>query len=166
MDFFELVRKTRSCRRFDETRTVDPDTMRMLVEHARLVPSGANVQPLKYVGVCSPEWNAKVFSTLAWAGYLTDWPGPAEGERPTAYIIVCTDTALRQEAAIVFENYNSWKRGIWKTLNEIVQDPQRPTMMPQAQNLVFARHPHYIQNGYDGVLHFPRQQFGSGGIGQ
>ncbi len=31
---------------------------------------------------------------LAWTGYLTEWEGPAEGERPAAYIVQCLDTSL------------------------------------------------------------------------
>lgn len=44
--------------------------------------------------VADPQTNARIFPTLTWAAYLKDWPGPAEGERPTAYIVVLLDTTL------------------------------------------------------------------------
>jgi len=87
----DLVRKNRSTRRFDQSKGVGPDTLRELVELARLSASGGNLQPLRFVLSCEAEGNAAIFTHLAWAGYLKDWPGPAEGERPAAYIIVLHD---------------------------------------------------------------------------
>jgi nitroreductase len=96
MDFAELVRGSRTFRRFDESHAVSPETMRALVDCARMTPSGGNMQTLRYYCTCSAEWNARVFSTLAWAGYLPEWGGPQAGERPSAYVIVCNDTSLKR----------------------------------------------------------------------
>ena len=60
----------------------------------RIVPSTANSQAIKFMLVNEPTQNAAIFHTLGWAGKLTDWPGPVEGERPTAYIILLCDLAL------------------------------------------------------------------------
>jgi len=98
MDFPSLVKKTRSYRRFDQQYAISEETVRDLVECGRLTPSGGNQQPLKYYAIHTPSANAAVFDTLAWAGYLSDWPGPPEGERPTGYIAICTDTSVRESA--------------------------------------------------------------------
>lgn len=89
----DLIVKNRSCRRFYENETVDLEVLHELVDLARLSPSGANLQPLRYILSCTREKNALIFPHLAWAGYLKDWPGPEEGERPAAYIILLGDTA-------------------------------------------------------------------------
>ncbi len=90
----DLIARSRSCRRFDESFAIERATLEELVELARLSPSAANLQPLKYILSCDPETNAAIFPHLAWAGYLKDWPGPAEGERPTAYIVILGDTEI------------------------------------------------------------------------
>jgi nitroreductase len=90
----DLIRKNRSYRRFEQDYQIDLDTLRELVDLARLSASVSNRQALRFILSADPEVNAKIFSTLAWAGFLTDWPGPAEGERPSAYIIILHDTDL------------------------------------------------------------------------
>jgi len=92
--FKDLVLRNRSYRRFDETKTVDENTLRELVDLARHCAAAANLQPLKYLLSCTPEQNDRIFPYLAWAGYLQEWKGPAAGERPTAYIIILGDTTI------------------------------------------------------------------------
>lgn len=96
----ELILKNRSYRRFDQSRRVERETLRELVDLARLSPSGANAQPLKYWLSQEPESNALIFQHLAWAGYLKDWPGPEEGERPAAYIVILGDTRIKTEFGV------------------------------------------------------------------
>jgi len=90
----ELVRASRSYRRFDEDHALEDATLRELVELTRYVPSAANRQPLKYIPCRDPAVNERIFPCLAWAGYLQDWDGPAKGERPTGYIIVLSDNDI------------------------------------------------------------------------
>ena len=90
----DLVRQNRSCRRFYQEHRIEADTLRELVDLGRLSASGANLQPLKYIISCRPEQNEIIFASLSWAGYLQDWPGPPEGEKPAAYIIILADTAI------------------------------------------------------------------------
>jgi len=92
----DLVMKNRSCRRFYEDTVIELETLRELVNLARLSPSGSNLQSLKYILSQSPQENALIFPHLRWAGYLKDWPGPEEGERPSAYIVILGDTQISQ----------------------------------------------------------------------
>lgn len=87
----DLILRSRSIRRFKEDASVSLKALRELVDLARLTPSAANLQPLKYVISKDKALNEKVFSTLAWAGYLKDWDGPAPGERPGGYVIILGD---------------------------------------------------------------------------
>jgi nitroreductase len=95
---YDLVLKTRSFRRFKEDESIDMETLRYLVDLARLGGSARNVQPLKYLLVNAPALNAKIFPHLGWAGYLREWSGPKEGERPAAYIVCLLDTRISNEA--------------------------------------------------------------------
>jgi len=90
----DLVLKNRSYRRFHEKAPVEWETLKELVDLARHSASAANLQPLKYVLSCDAERNSLIFSHLAWAAYLKDWPGPAEGERPAAYIVILGDKGI------------------------------------------------------------------------
>ena len=92
----DLIVKNRSYRRFYEEVPIELETLRQLVDLARLSASAGNLQPLKYIFSSDPQKNALIFPHLAWAGYLKDWPGPDKGERPSAYIIILGDTKISQ----------------------------------------------------------------------
>ena len=90
----KLVRNNRSCRRFYENELNDQNTLKALVNLARLSASGANLQPLKFILSCEPKKNESIFSCLTWAAYLKEWKGPVEGERPSAYIVILGDSSI------------------------------------------------------------------------
>lgn len=96
MNLKELIFKTRSYRRFDESHKIDAKTIESLIDLARLSASGANKQPLKYLYFNTAKDCEKIFPYLAWAGYLTDWSGPDKGERPTGYIIILGDKSISE----------------------------------------------------------------------
>jgi nitroreductase len=87
----DIIIKNRSYRRFFQNEKITEEILRDLVELARLSPSAANRQPLKFIISSADETNKKIFPCLGWAGYLKDWDGPEEGERPAGYIIVLKD---------------------------------------------------------------------------
>lgn len=90
----ELVLKNRSCRRFHQEIAVGRRAIEQLVDLARLSASASNLQPLKYLVSCETDKNALIFPHLGWAGYIEDWPGPSEGERPAAYVVILGDTSV------------------------------------------------------------------------
>lgn len=90
----DLLAKNRSYRRFDQSHKISPESLVKIIELATLCASGRNLQPIKYKIVSTEDDCEKIFHTLAWAGYLTDWNGPQEGERPSAYLVQCLDKNL------------------------------------------------------------------------
>lgn len=90
----DLIVKNRSYRRFIQSEKISLEQLTSWVELARFSASGRNAQPLKYVLTNDEETNGKIFECLAWAGYLTDWKGPVEGEQPTAYITMLHDKSI------------------------------------------------------------------------
>ena len=99
MRFRELVTKCRSYRRFDGNSPVSEAVVRELVELACYVPSAKNLQPLRYVAVCDTAEVAALYPCLSWAGYLSEWSGPIESERPTAYIVMLHDVEISKDVA-------------------------------------------------------------------
>jgi nitroreductase len=88
----DLVVKNRSYRRFHEEVDIRIETLKELVDLARLSASAMNAQPLKYILSCHRQMNSLIFPHLVWAAFLKTWSGPVEGERPSAYIVILGDT--------------------------------------------------------------------------
>jgi nitroreductase len=95
----DLILKNRSYRRFFQSEEIDTNTLKELIELARFTATAANLQSLKFMLINNSEENEKVFSCLKWAGYLKDWSGPEEGEKPSSYIIVLNDIEIYQNAS-------------------------------------------------------------------
>ena len=92
----DLILQNRTCRRFYQEVAIERETLRELVDLARCSASSSNRQPLKYILSCDTQTNALIFPQLGFASLLKDWPGPSEGERPSAYIIILGDTEIRK----------------------------------------------------------------------
>jgi nitroreductase len=96
MNFDELIRKNRSYRRFYQQEAVTLKTLTELADYVRLSPSSGNMQGIKLFLSADPVQNGIIFQYLRWAFYIKDWEGPAEGERPAAYMVVLWDTEIRE----------------------------------------------------------------------
>jgi nitroreductase len=92
----DLLLRNRTYRRFYQDVRMTGDELRELVELTTMCASARNAQPLKYYMVTDEEDCKRIFSTLAWAGYLTEWAGPEEGEQPSAYLIQVLDTRISE----------------------------------------------------------------------
>ena len=104
MKFKDLVAANRTRRIFDQSKPLNVDDLVDLVDTARLMPSAMNKQPLKYVVTADPNQCAEIFPLLGWAGYLKEWEGPKEGQRPTGYVVILLDKSVAPNA--------NWDQGI------------------------------------------------------
>jgi nitroreductase len=100
MSLKELVYKTRSYRRFEESHQIDLKILEGLVDLARMSASAANRQPLKYLLYNTPENCERIFPFIAWAGYLKEWDGPVSGEKPSAYLIILGDRSITESFSV------------------------------------------------------------------
>ncbi len=93
MNVFDLNAQRRTVRKFTQ-QPIAEDFLKKLVDAARVCPSAANLQPLRYRIVSGKAECDALFPCLRWAGYLPNGT-PEEQERPTAYIIVAQDMNAR-----------------------------------------------------------------------
>ena len=90
----DLILKNRSYRRFYQSERIEKQQLMDWIDLARCSASARNAQALKYIVSTDESLNAEIFEQLAWAGYLSNWRGPEQGERPAAYIIMLHDTLI------------------------------------------------------------------------
>lgn len=90
MNVHELMKNRRSVRSF-QPKPVPLDVLERMVDAARLAPTGANLQPLRYLVVTEPELRGIIFPTLRWAAYINPAGNPPAGREPAAYVIVLVD---------------------------------------------------------------------------
>lgn len=96
MSLIDLLVKNRSYRRFCQDQRISEQELLGLVGLTRYCASGRNAQALKYGVVTEADKCEEIFPHLAWAGYLTDWDGPEQGERPAAYLVQMLDTRITE----------------------------------------------------------------------
>lgn len=118
MTVYEAATSRRTIRKFTQ-KPIPLEKLEGFVNAARLAPSGANMQPLKYAIVNDPAVVQKIFENVKWAAYIAPAGNPAEGEKPTAFIIVLADTKIRasgyeMDAGAAIENLilSAWEEGI------------------------------------------------------
>lgn len=83
----EIIARTRTFRRFNQKEAIPTSMLHELIDLARMGGSARNCQPWQFMLINKSDLCEKIFPFLGWAGYLSDWKGPSEGERPSAYIL-------------------------------------------------------------------------------
>ncbi|MFX1273399.1 MAG: nitroreductase family protein [Promethearchaeota archaeon] len=100
MDIEDVIYKRRTIRRFKQT-PITLETLRKLIDYARVAPMGNNIQSLEYLIINTQENREKIFPCLVWAGSLPPEERiPEEKRRPMAYIIVCVNTKIKKNANV------------------------------------------------------------------
>ena len=94
MKLKDLILRNRSYRRFSQKARITQEQLSSWIDLARLGASGRNAQTLKYITITDAKMCEKIYPNLAWAGYIQDWDGPEEGERPAAYVVMLNDENL------------------------------------------------------------------------
>lgn len=62
MDFYEVILKRRSIRKFKDDK-IPQNSLKRILEAGRWAPSGANLQPWKFIVITSPEVKTKIADT-------------------------------------------------------------------------------------------------------
>ncbi|MBQ7794772.1 MAG: nitroreductase family protein [Clostridia bacterium] len=94
MNITEAIKTRRTVRKFRQE-AVPAEVLREMVDCARLAAYGANIQPLKFRLIYTPEETQKVFPLTKWAGYAPEL-GPTAEEAPPAYIAVLGDINIKK----------------------------------------------------------------------
>lgn len=89
MNVCDAILKRRAIRKFEQ-RPIAEETLRKLINAARMAPQARNLQPMKYLVVNDPKLLGEVFACTKWAAALSDGT-PKEGERPMAYVVLLVD---------------------------------------------------------------------------
>ena len=97
--FKDLVLKNRSYRGYDESVTFTREDLLEYVDLARLCPSGANLQGLKYYLVYEKEAVEALLPYTHFAAALPQLHLPRTGSHPTAFIVICQDLNITEKLA-------------------------------------------------------------------
>jgi FMN reductase [NAD(P)H] len=88
MEFSELLKKRRTIRRFKQVQVFDKD-IRYILEAARVVSCGANVQKIRYIVARDKQLVKDIFDNTAWAGLVSPNRSPEWGKNaPLTFIIL------------------------------------------------------------------------------
>ncbi len=91
--FIDLVKSSRSWRGYDESRKLTREELMGFVDCARFAPSSVNRQPFVYYLANEKAQTDIIQPLTGWARALPEKKLPYPGHRPTAFIVICQETA-------------------------------------------------------------------------
>jgi nitroreductase len=95
MDVEDAIKKRRTIRRFKQN-PIPLDTLKKLIDLARIAPMAKNIQALEFIIVREKENVKELFSMVKFASSLPEsMRTPEKGREPTAYIIVLVNTKIK-----------------------------------------------------------------------
>lgn len=120
MDIMQMLAERRTYRRFLQDKQVSQDIIDDILTAQRCASSAANLQPLRYVVVKTPEVVEQVFPLVKWAARLPKELGtPKDGEHPTLFIVVLYEHEKKTgwtdiDAGLAISNMTlaAWSHGI------------------------------------------------------
>lgn len=96
MDVLEAIAKRRTIRKFKQKK-IDNDVLRQLADAARMAPTGANQQPLKFAVINDSALVSQMCHWVKWAMLISPDGIPSQDEEPTAFIAVLADKRIKQQ---------------------------------------------------------------------
>lgn len=91
----EAIKKRRTIRRFKQD-PIPLDTLKNLIDLARVAPMAKNIQALEFIIVREKENVKELFTMVKFASSLPEhMRTPEKGREPTAYIIVLVNTKIK-----------------------------------------------------------------------
>ena len=95
MDVEEAIQKRRTIRRFRQD-PIPLDTLKKLIDLARMAPMAKNIQALEFIIVREKQNVKELFNMVKFASSLPEHlRTPEKGREPTAYIIVLVNTRIK-----------------------------------------------------------------------
>ena len=96
MNVSDAISKRRTIRKFRQDSLCDNDIID-IIDAARLAPTGANLQSLKYAVVKDENIRKQMFPYIKYAGYLPGW-NPTFDECPPVFIVIVNDVDIKPDA--------------------------------------------------------------------
>ena len=95
MDVEEAIKKRRTIRRFKQD-PIPLETLKKLIDLARVAPMAKNIQALEFIIVREKKNVEELFELIKFASSLPEaMRTPEKGREPTAYIIVLVNTNIK-----------------------------------------------------------------------